>query len=178
MKGMMFTEFLEWVERTWSDEVADDVVDACSLPSQGAYTAVGTYDHAEMLALVTALAGRVDEPVDGLVKRFGRDLFAVLARSHPDTLRDSKSAFELLGRLDDHIHPEVRKLYPDAEVPKFDAELEEGDLRLIYRSSRPFADLAEGLIQGCGVWFDEPLETERTDHEDGSTSFHVRRTDG
>lgn len=175
MKGMMFTEFIEWVERTWSPDIGDDIIDACSLESDGAYTSVGTYDHREMLALFGALSTRVDEPANVLVKRFGQDAFAILAKSHPKTLVDVNSAFQLLSRLDDHIHPEVRKLYPDAEVPMFEAEQGEDTLTLVYRSSRPFADLAEGLIQGCGAWFGETLVVERMEQQDGSTAFHVRR---
>ncbi|MCX7200840.1 MAG: hypothetical protein NTV17_00650 [Burkholderiales bacterium] len=41
MKGMIFTEFLELVERTYSPEMADDLIDASNLPSGGAYTSVG-----------------------------------------------------------------------------------------------------------------------------------------
>lgn len=173
---MMFTEFLEWVERTWSDDVADDILDASTLDSNGAYTSVGTYDHREMLTLVGALSARVKEPADVLVKRFGRDAFAILARSHPKTMVDADSAFELLQSLDDHIHPEVRKLYPDAEVPTFDAERTGATLELVYHSSRPFADLAEGLIVGCGEWFNEPLTVQRQDRDDGTTAFLVQRS--
>ena len=57
MKGMMFSEFVEWVERTWSEEVADTMIDGTALPSGGAYTSVGTYDHGELVALVVTLSG-------------------------------------------------------------------------------------------------------------------------
>ena len=175
MKGMMFTEFLEWVERGWSDDIADRVIDAAALASNGAYTAVGTYDHQEFVSLVVALANETGEPLAGLVKRFGIDLFAILAQGHPQTVQSADHAFALLERLDAHIHPEVQKLYPDAEVPRFDAARDQSRLTLVYRSSRPFADLAEGLIIGCGQWFGESLTIERHSQDDGSTRFEVER---
>jgi hypothetical protein len=34
---------------------------------------------------------------------------------------------------------------------------------MVYRSSRHFADLAEGLLRGCARHFDEPIEIGRED---------------
>jgi hypothetical protein len=175
MKGMMFTELGEWVERRWSADVLDDIIDACDLPSGGAYTAVGTYDHTEMVALVTALSEQVGTPVPDLVHAFGRDLFGVLATAHPAVLTDADSSFGLLARLEDHIHPEVRKLYPEAEVPRFDARPDGDVLVLDYHSSRPFADLAAGLIEGCAAWFGESIEVHRQPLADGGERFTLHR---
>ena len=55
MKGLVFREFANMVEREFGQDAFDDLVDECDLPSGGAYTTVGDYDHQEMLDLVTAL---------------------------------------------------------------------------------------------------------------------------
>lgn len=172
---MVFTEFTEWIERTWTPAMADDILDAANLASGGSYTSVGTYPHTELLTLVGHLAQQTGEPAPALVKRFGRALFSRLVNAHPKMLLDADSAFALLARLDAHIHPEVRKLYPDAQVPSFDTRSDGADLVLVYRSSRPFADLAEGLILGCGDWFDEALVVLREDRPDCAL-FRVQRT--
>src|SRR5262245_35992633 len=52
MKGVVFTEFLEMVGAKFGEDMVDDVILACELPSGGAYTSVGTYDHQELFALV------------------------------------------------------------------------------------------------------------------------------
>lgn len=173
MKGMMFTEWVEWVERTWSPGVVDEVIDAQELPSKGAYTANGTYEHTEMLTLFGGLGQKVNQPVPTLVKAFGEALFPILVGAHPQALADAPTAFALLGQLDAHIHPEVRRLYPEAEVPSFEATRRGSVFRLTYRSSRPFADLAEGLLAGCIAWFDEPLTFTRAEHGD-ATVFTLR----
>lgn len=179
MKGLMFTEFIEWVEETWSPDLSDRMLDRCPrLTNGGAYTAVGTYPHEDMLELFGALSAETDQPASDLVKSFGRAAFASLARAHPKTVGTLTSSFQVLSSLEQHIHPEVRKLYPDAEVPNFEAFEQGGILELTYRSSRPFADLAEGLIEGCGTWFEELLHIDRRENLDGSTTFMIRRIDG
>lgn len=58
MKGMVFTEFLDFVAARFGDDMVDDIVEASPLESGGAYTAVGTYSHGEMVALCSAPASR------------------------------------------------------------------------------------------------------------------------
>ena len=62
MKGMVFTEFLEMVEDKFSPEVADQIIEQANLRSGGIYTSVGTYDHGEMIELVSASAKKRASP--------------------------------------------------------------------------------------------------------------------
>ena len=74
---------------------------------------------------------------------------------------------------------EVKKLYPDAELPTFDIEkISEEELRMVYHSDRRMADFAEGLIQGCGEHFNETLTvTRESENSDGSqVVFRILRT--
>lgn len=146
MKGVVFTEFLELVETAFSPEVADTIIGRANLPSGGAYTAIGTYDHAEMLALVTELSKETGAPISTLVHTFGRHLFQRFLVGFPQFFA-VPTAFEFLERVHSYIHVEVRKLYPDAELPSFEYARPDADtLVMTYRSRRPFADLAAGLI--------------------------------
>ena len=63
MKGMVFTEFLEMVEDKFSADMVDDIIDDSAPPSGGAYTAVGTYDHNELVGMVVALSQRSGLPL-------------------------------------------------------------------------------------------------------------------
>lgn len=149
MKGVVFTEFLELVESAFSPEVADRIISRADLPSKGAYTAIGTYDHAEMLALVTELSKETGAPVPALVHTFGQHLFKRFVAGYPQFFA-VPSAFDFLERVHGYIHVEVRKLYPDAELPTFENSRPDDDtLVMLYRSHRPFADLAAGLIDGA-----------------------------
>lgn len=168
MKGTVFTEFLELVEEKFSPEMADAIIEASDLPSKGIYTTLGTYDHCEMLQLVTHLSNKTDIPIPTLIHTFGEHLFARFEVGYPKFFEGITHAFEFLKNLEDYIHVEVRKLYPDAELPTFEYETpSENTLVMIYSSARPFGDLAEGLISGCIKHFGKPIEIKRENLESG-----------
>ncbi len=177
MKGIVFTEFIEMVEETFSLKMADEIIEQCKLPSGGAYTAVGTYDHNELLKLVSQLGHVTKTSVPTLVHAFGKHLFGRFVSAYPEFFVGVDSAFEFMSHVDDYIHVEVRKLYPDAELPRFDTiRLENERLELLYYSNRPFADLAEGLIVGCLEYFgEEATVTREAIQEDGGVRFIIIR---
>ena len=171
MKGIIFTEFLELVESAFSPEVADRIIEASDLPSGGAYTAVGSYDHAEIVSLVLNLSKETGTPVPDLLRTFGRHLFGQFPKVYPHFFEDTTDAFDFLASVENYIHVEVRKLYPDAELPSLDCEAREnGTMVMVYRSSRGLADVAHGLIEGCFDHFGQPITIEREDLSGGSNT--------
>ena len=87
----------------------------------------------------------------------------------PQYFKGISSSFEFLERIEDYIHVEVRKLYPEAELPSFACDTSEpGHLSLTYRSTRPFAVLAEGLIRGCVAHYGEAADIEVEDLSGGA----------
>ena len=171
MKGVIFAEFQDLVETAFGLEVYDDLVTNCELPSGGAYTAVGTYDHKEILAMVTRLSETTDKPIDALVRAFGTHLFAGFVERYPIFFEDVHGTIEFLSQVDSHIHVEVRKLYPDAELPRFTIEeIGEQLYEMHYYSVRPFADVAEGLIQATADYYEEEIRIDRVDMNDSEGS--------
>ena len=175
MKGMVFTEFLEMVETTFSVDMVEDILDDAKPASGGAYTAVGTYDHEELVAMVVALSQRTDIAVPDLVKAFGKHLFSVFSTNYHQFFEHVPDAFAFLEGIEDVIHAQVLKLYPDADLPKFDCLREGNVLYMTYHSLRHFADLAEGLILGCGAYFGETLTLEREELDANTTRFTVTK---
>lgn len=176
MKGVVFVEFVEMVEDTFSPEMVDDIIQSALPPSGGAYTAVGTYPHQEMIDLVGALSERTGVPVADLMRSFGRHLMGRFESMYPEFFEGVPDAFAFLRTLENHIHREVLKLYPEAELPRFDYSHPSDDsMVLVYRSARPFADLAEGLLHGCIDHWQEGLELGREDLE-GPSGTHARFT--
>lgn len=174
MKGIVFSEFNDMVEATFSPAVLDTIITRAQLPSGGAYTTVGTYDHEEILTLVGCLAEETGMQSGDLVKSFGIHLAARFADVHPTFFAEAESVFEFLETIEGHVHVEVLKLYPDAELPTFRTRrLSSGSLEMIYSSRRPFADLAEGLITGCAQFYGEPLSIDRSDSRDHDF-YHTR----
>ena len=166
MKGIVFSEFIEMVESDIGIDVADRMIAGASVSNDGAYTSVGTYDHAELIRLIVSLSKETSSPISELVKAFGKHLFNRLRELYPQFFEGVNSAIEFLPMVETYIHVEVRKLYPDAELPTFECEQVDGDFRMSYRSNRPFADLAEGMILACVEHFQDALEVNREDQGD------------
>lgn len=164
MKGVVFDGFIDMVEERFSAEMADKIINSSHLANGGAYTSVGTYDHQELIELVGHLSEETGIPVPGLLRTFGEYLFKRFYILYPAFLAEHDSTFALLASLDNKIHVEVRKLYPDAELPRFTHEMVGAEkMILTYRSKRPFSDLAEGLIHGCIHHYKERIALTRVE---------------
>lgn len=156
MKGIVFTKFIEMVETEFSVDLADEMIESSDLPSGGSYTAVGTYDHNEMVAMLVTLSRLTGRPVPELLRAYGRYLFKQFAVLYPVFFEGVTSSIDFVARIEDVIHVEVRKLYPDAELPRFEVvEFTPDRLEIIYRSDRHLGDLALGLVEECIVHFGE-----------------------
>ncbi len=175
MKGIVFREFIDFVEDQAGDDVVDAMIEEANPPSGAAYTAVGKYDWREMVDMVVALSGIIDAPVPDLVRAFGRHLFGRLKTGYPQMLEGPDNAFDFLGTIENKIHVEVLKLYPDAELPTLDVNvISSHELSVVYTSCRPFGDLCIGMIEGCGDHFGEEFEIENRPKDDG-LNILVRR---
>ncbi|MEQ6125027.1 heme NO-binding domain-containing protein [Pseudotenacibaculum sp. MALMAid0570] len=148
MKGIVFTEFLELVEAKFGLETVDEIIEKSNLPSKGAYTSIGTYDFSEMIALISNLSEKTNLTIDELLYVYSLHFFSVLERDYSMILKTYKNPMELLSSVESHIHVEVRKIYPDAELPRFEIKNQtKNKLELIYYSSRSMYAFAHGLIE-------------------------------
>lgn len=176
MKGMIFRAFIDHVEDAYGLNVADAMIESCNLPTDAAYTTVGTYDVAELVQMLGKLTELTNTRIPTVLNQFGEHLFFNLANSHRGLLGEVNDSFSLISKIDNHIHVEVRKLYPDADLPDFTFESVGPDqLTLTYQSKRGLADLAEGLLRGCFAYFKESVEIMREDIS-GGDSKHVKFT--
>lgn len=169
MKGIVFKEFLSLVEDKFGYEVVDKIITESNLSTDGAYTTIGTYDHSEILKMVTRLSHHTNIPVPALVKTFGGYLLTQFVKGHPSFFADKSNSFDFLKTVDNYIHVEVKKLYPEAELPEFKFQ-EPNDKTLImtYQSKRPFADLAEGLIEATVDYYKDPVTVAAKDLSEGA----------
>jgi hypothetical protein len=179
MKGLVFTEFMDMVEDKFGEDMVDDLIDATDPASGGSYTTVGTYDHQELVNMVVELSGKTNIAVPDLIKTFGHHLASVFSTKFSAFFEEVSSTIEFLKRIDNHIHVEVAKLYPDAELPEFSFDDSDDDVfYLNYASTRGLADLAHGLIEATSQHYQESFDIERHDSTDGDlqkTQFILRR---
>lgn len=178
MKGIIFTEFLSMVEDAHGLDMVDTIIEKSDLPSGGAYTAVGTYSHTEIVSLVCNLSEEIHIEVSDLLKEFGRHLFHQLAKSYPEFVKKSATPLDFLEQVETYIHLEVRKLYPDAELPSFECARPHSanQLYMTYHSVRHMEDVCEGLIRGSLEHFNSTADIERKSVDDDSELFIITIT--
>ena len=159
MKGIVFTEFLTYVSKKYDENTVDDIIEASHLPSGGAYTTVGTYDHAELVSLCRTLSESKSISNASILNEFGKHLghtFYDGFRSFFDRCNDF---FDFVESIDEYIHKEVRKLYPDAQLPTFVVSERSADRMVLdYISPRHMEDMALGLLEGTAPYFDRNVK--------------------
>lgn len=159
MKGVVFNLLEHVVSEKYGEETWDSLLEATG--QEGAYTAVGSYEDGNFLSLVAVASSELGVPVDELVRWFGRSSLPLLREKYP-AFFDHDSTRSFILTLNDVIHPEVRKLFPGADVPDFDFETSgDGQITLGYRSARKLCSFAEGLIEGAAEYFGEQVRMEQ-----------------
>jgi Haem-NO-binding len=156
MKGVVFNLLEEIVSRDYGENTWDELLDAAEL--DGAYTSLGSYPDADLFALVAAASSALDLPPEQVVRWFGRNALPLLADSYPQFFEPHDSARSFVLTLNDIIHPEVRKVYPGADVPVFDFDTSSDDVLVMgYASKRRLCAFAEGLIEGAADHYGEEV---------------------
>jgi len=110
MKGIVFSNFLELVDTAFGAKMVDDLIESCNLTSSGAYITVGTYDHEELVNMVSVLSGKTNIPVPELIKTFGTPLTKVFSEKVASFFEEVDFTIEFLIQSIDHIHVEVRNI--------------------------------------------------------------------
>jgi len=148
MKGIVFTEFLEMVEEEFGLEVVDDIILKSNLPSNAIYTSIGTYDFFEMQNLIGNLSNATGISPNDLIYAYGRYFFNVLIKNHQNIFDYYNSPLEMLASIQSHIHIEVKKIYPDAELPSFEIITHKTNyLEMDYFSERSMYMFAKALME-------------------------------
>ncbi|WP_066758991.1 heme NO-binding domain-containing protein [Crocinitomix algicola] len=177
MKGIVFSEFLELVEDKFGLETVEQIIKECDLATGGSYTSIGTYDHKEMFEMVGVLSDIQNIPVQQLLEIYGEHFFTILAKGYPQFL-EKNDLFSFLNSIDNYIHPEVLKLYPDAELPKFDAAMnnDKTEMMLVYRSSRKMSSFAIGLLKGAATFYNQETNISKIKEENNGEIVTIKIT--
>ena len=159
MKGVVFNLLEELVSRDFGEDTWDALLDASGL--EGAYTSLGSYPDVDLVKLVSAASVALAMPADDVVLWFGRNALPLFVDQYPQLFAPHESTQSFVLTLNDIIHPEVRKLYPGADVPEFDFDVRDGLLVMGYRSPRRMCSFAEGLLFAAADHYGEQLTIEQ-----------------
>lgn len=164
MKGIVFVELLKMAEEIVGEAAVDHVLDSTPLSTGGAFTAVGDYPCSDLVALVGAFSQATGVPGGELQRRFGHWMMNTFKTHYPGFFDSKPDVLAMLEAIEGEVHVEVRKIYPDAELPSFATErIAPGALRMDYRSTRPLVPFCRGLIEGCVDHFGTPASIETVD---------------
>jgi len=159
MKGIVLNLLEETIRRHHTEAAWEAVLDAAHV--DGAYTSLGNYSDDELRALLAAASTVLGQDPEDLLRWFGGAAIQPLAERYP-RLFEHASTRAFLLTLNSIIHPEVRKLYPGADVPHFDYLPSSGNsLVMSYASKRRLCGFAEGLIAGAAAHFGERASIEQ-----------------
>lgn len=157
MKGIVFNLLEQVIVRHFSEDVWDGLLDRHGLA--GAYTSVGSYPDCEFQALVRSASEALGLSVNESVRWFGRRATPILAERYSQFFNAHKDARSFVLSVNSIIHPEVRKIYPDAHCPDFDFEdREDGSLLMGYSSRRKLCELAHGFILGAADHYGQSVD--------------------
>lgn len=152
MKGVVFDMLRDMVEERFGLEGWQGILEKSG--SAGLYISTETYEDSELIHLVVTASEVTGIAVDDLVFAFGEYMIPSFYQRFPALFNQAPNLIKFLLSVDQIIHVEVKKLFPDAGLPTFDYSGESEDsLVMIYKSPRKLCRLAEGLISGSASHF-------------------------
>ena len=161
-----------------AQEMVDNIIENSNLESNGIYTSIGTYAFSEMLQLLQHLSTNTNISIDDLLLVYAEHFFAVLAKSYPELIESYKDPIDMLASIENHIHVEVVKIYPDAELPTFEIiEKTENSLIMIYKSSRAMHHFGLGLMNKTFEHFNSTatIELEKIKEDGTEVKFIIQK---
>jgi Haem-NO-binding len=161
VKGIIFNLAEEVLTQAHGAETWDDILERAGFV--GAYTSLGSYPDEELVGLLRAASEITGIGVQTIVRQLGEGAIPLLAARYPQFFAPHTTTRPFVLTVNDIIHPEVRKIYPGADVPEFDFDTSDPNvLALGYRSQRQLCALAEGFIVGAATHYGEEAEVEQT----------------
>ena len=161
MKGIVFNLLQNVVQDEYGEDTWDSLLEGAGL--DGAYTSLGNYSDRDLGTLVAGASKALGLPPEAVVRWFGVKALPLLAKSYPPFFDPHHSARSFLLTLNDVIHPEVRKIYPGAQVPVFGFDTSSDSVLVMeYRSARRLCALAEGFIEGAAIHYGEDVSIQQS----------------
>lgn len=154
MKGIVFNVLEEIVRDEYGEDVWDDLLEASKL--DGVYTSLGSYPDGDLARIVAAASAALGLHSQEIVRWVGRKALPQFRARFPHFFTPHTQTRPFVLTLNDIIHPEVRKLYPGADVPEFEFDTSSPDVLIMhYRSHRKMCAFAQGLVEGASAHFGE-----------------------
>lgn len=128
------------------------------LETKEPFISAGTYPDSDFYKLVGTACKMLNITGDEAQRIFGRFSFHQLAEAHPEFVVSYNDAKSFLLTVDSVIHKEIKKLHPEAYLPKFHYNDPQPDeLEITYVSKRKLYGFMSGLIDGVAQHFKQEI---------------------
>ena len=163
MKGSIFKHFESFVCENFGQETFEEILEGVDLITDGPFLGPDNYPDEDLLAIVGATIDKLQIPLPDALRAFGKDLFGKLAAEAPVFLENVDDLKTFLQMVDGVIHVEVKKLSPEAYLPKLECiDTGEGTMTMKYMSERQLCQLFLGLVEGAAERFSTELGWDHT----------------
>lgn len=159
MKGIIFNLLEEVVSSHHGEAAWETLLEKAGV--DGVYTSLGSYPDSEIETLVATAGTMLGIPREECLRWFGCEAMPLLSQRFPAFFKNHRTTIPFVVSVNDIIHPEVRKIHPDAHCPTFRFEhTADGALQMGYKSPRQMCALAQGFIEGAAHYFNEQAHVE------------------
>lgn len=166
MKGIIFNLLGGYLTDRFGEDKYEEILSSCKLQSDDPFTMVSpaTYADADFGIIAAKAAEILKMSIPDLLREMGTHAMPKLAERYPGFFTDYDHPADFL-KTASFIHEiEVKKLYKDADVPKFTIESETPEQMILsYNSKRRLCHLVEGLLTGLGNYYNIPLKVKQTE---------------
>lgn len=164
MKGEIFNLLEKFISKGWGEASYEDIYDIASskLVTKEPFVGPGTYPDCDFTTLLETTVRKLSVSLPTAARAFGKFCYPHLAARVPDIIETFAHPKDLLMRIDDLIHVEVKKVFRDARPPRFSyRDVATDKLIMIYESPRRFYDFFEGLIEGVADEYRIKIDVKR-----------------
>jgi len=113
--------------------------------------------------------------VNDLLYAYGKTFFAVLEKNHANIFSLYSGPLEMLASIENHIHVEVRKLYPGAELPTFRIiQQDDNSLEMMYYSDSSMYMFTKALMEQTFAHYHENSRIELEMVQENGTQVRFR----
>ncbi|MFT5377687.1 MAG: hypothetical protein ACI906_004527 [Candidatus Latescibacterota bacterium] len=180
MKGVIFNMLEEFVIEVADEQTFENILEECNFVTEGPFVGPGTYPDADFMEMANKAIATLGLPTNVALRAFGKWSFVKLAEKVPPSFVDFEHPKVFLLTIESTIHAEVRKLYINANPPRFEFEdLGPNELIIYYISDRHLPDLMDGLIEGVSDHFKTEIKVSREEFQrDGHSVWKFYLTFG
>ncbi|MES2802477.1 MAG: heme NO-binding domain-containing protein [Bdellovibrionota bacterium] len=163
MKGIVFNLVEEFISKNWGEDKYEEILALCPLHTKEPFVGPGTYPDSDLMVIVGKAADVLGISVSEALRAFGKFMLPQLVGKFPNFITPYKHPKDFLMTIDSVIHVEVRKLYKDAETPRFVfQDTGPNQLSFDYQSKRKLCSLVEGMLDGVSEHYKMPIKYTQT----------------